>query len=635
MAKKFGKRPGVTILETDKSVQPQALGSTLGVMALYAEKGPTDGAYLCRSTSDIARLFTVPHVKMKLASDIYDYGYGLHTAFKMVDAGLPLWIHRAKPSASFASATSIIWEDEALPSKKVLATAKGHGKWYNDLRIVIRGLANASRKLDQTSTAIIDLGDYVLPRSVTLNLKDADATSLQNDENYTSGNVRVFTFGLAIVTLTYRNTLYGNRSTVTLSGTLTTDFVIKYQKTNASGAVKLLVTTKQELDKTYLNGDYAGNPDTNALETFVVSYKEDGVNESGNGIFIEDVINAQSELFTVDAQAGLDTDLLPIATTSAEKTNAIQFTGDTSSTVEYPSNDAAIATALQEFESTAYDFLYAFDAGYNDTVKVALAQLCQKRLWPHAYIDPPKDKFLTDNKPISYKGKESNLVDDLVDWRMTLALGEAAEWASLSGTTWGQTTDVYNGGKKIWLPPTYEVGALAIGIDESIGSWNTVAGPRRGVTGFEKLVVNLYDYRDILVAKQVNPLIVDERGVQMYYGNSTMKIVSSAMQNTHARKTRGRLSREYYFACLDYNWELQTTDTINDLYRVFERIHDKYAGALESVSVVVGPPKTTTADIANKTLRIGVLLVFFEVAEEIAIETTVYGSGTDLAVQVA
>jgi hypothetical protein len=307
----------------------------------------------------------------------------------------------------------------------------------------------------------------------------------------------------------------------------------------------------------------------------------------------------------------------------------------------YAAADADIVTALLEFDPSQkngryYDILYMFDAAYNKTVKVALGTTAAKKLFPHVYLDPfssgSDNIFIESGNKLKSGLIASTIVNKLVAERMSLG---NQEFSSLSGSTWGLITDTFNGGRKLWMGPTYEVGAAAIIVDNTLGSWNSVAGPRRGVTNFDKLAINLYDYRNELNAKQVNPLIVDERGIQMFYGNKTLKTVASAMQQTHARKTRGRISREFLYSALDYIAEQLVTSTYNGLRDEFEVIlEEKYGAALESYSLVVGPPVQTTADTNNQIMRIAVGLIFLQIAEEINITTTVFRNGTDLSVNV-
>jgi hypothetical protein len=209
------------------------------------------------------------------------------------------------------------------------------------------------------------------------------------------------------------------------------------------------------------------------------------------------------------------------------------------------------------------------------------------------------------------------------------------EFSILTGSTWGLITDDFNGGRKLWMPPSYKVAVNSVIVDNTLGSWNSVGGPRRGVVDFEKIAINLYNYIDQLNAKQVNPLIIDERGAQMFYGNKTLALVASAMQQAHARKTRGRISREMYFTALDYVMENLVGSTFNSIRDDFELILEKYGEALESYSLVVQPSATAAADANNQIMRIQVGLIFNQIAEEINITTTVYKNGTDLSVGVS
>lgn len=623
----MAQKLGVVILEKDLSKSAAALPVPAGAIAGYSVKGPTDKAYLCRSEDDIRRLFGQPSALMT-DGGISDLNRGLHNAFRFVRQGLPVYFKRAIPSTvPPVNALSLFQMDTpaAPAADSIKATAKGHGDYYEDLSILVGGIESVRRQVIFTSGAglIQDLQDNVLPGTLKITSAASSADTC-NDKSVAvygiaiGGTKVVTTTLLGATTVKYEDTTTG---TTILTATSVGTAIVEYERTTAKRVVRVYICDDGETD-----------PINNNYENFLVSYKPDGTDEAGKSCYILDVINGVSELVDIAVGSTYDSTVLPLSYL------ATAFSGGLGSGTNgtYDASDSDVKTAYDVFDNAVlYDILYIFDAGYDDSVKKEIADICARRIFPHAYLDPDIDIFLDSDGNTLLTTLDSNpgaVVDKLVDWRMGIG---NKEFASLAGSCWGLITDEFNGGRKLWMGPTYEVGALAVTVDNTLGSWNSVMGPRRGVTNFEKLAVNLYDYRDELNVKQVNPLIIDERGIQMFYGNKTLKTTASAMQQSHARKTRGRISREMYLQALDYVAEPLVTSTYNDLQDDLDNIlNQRYGQALESYSLVVGPPATTQDDINNQTLRIKVGLIFNQIAEEIIIEVSVFKNGTDLSITV-
>lgn len=614
---------GVTFAEKDLSKSISALSVPAGALAGYSVMGPTDKAYLCRSEDDLRRLFGQPSALMT-DGGLSDYNRGLHNAFRFVRAGLPVFFKRPIPSSVAPVKAAVLFQTDggAGAANSIQATAKGHGDHYNGLSVFVKGIESVQRQVTLVGATPFDLEDCVLPGTLVVTSSGSSADTDDDKDKAVYGMAPGDTKALS----------------TTATGTLTIEYENATSHTTnltaATGATVLLTyerTTSQRVVRVYISDDGTVDPAASNYENYLVSFKKNGKTEAGVACFIADVINGVSEIIDIAVGSTYEEAKLPLSFESTTYTGGLA--GGTNGT--YAAADADIKTAYDAFDNrTLYDIVYLFDAGYDDTVKKEIADICSRRKFPHAYLDPKMGTFLdsSDNNTLKSDLVESRVVDELCDWRMGLG---SREFASLAGSAWGLITDEFNGGRKLWMPPTYEVGSLAIVVDNTLGSWKSVMGPRRGVTSFEKLAINLYEYRDELNAKQVNPLIVDERGIQMYYGNKTLKIVASAMQQSHARKTRGRISRRFYFIALDYIAEDIVGSTFNDIRDEFEAVLvNEYGPALESYSLVVGPPATTQADINNQILRIKVGLIFNQIAEEIIIETSVYRIGVDLSVQV-
>jgi hypothetical protein len=413
------------------------------------------------------------------------------------------------------------------------------------------------------------------------------------------------------------------------------DTTLLYNGTAAGATIQLTIyyETTEPLKRNfrlYIVNDGEVDPKSNVLEDFHVALVSTATDQNGTNIYIGNIIDENSDIIDSEVSSVYLTTAKVIGTDiSKYATDAKALVGGADGT--YGANDVDIASALDTFREKKYDFLKMFDAGYSDLVKRRIAAVCRERVFPAGIVDPTVALYLDGLVPVSTLPE----AEDVVEWRTAIGIPSTdQEFVFLAGSTWGRITDEYNEGRKVWMPPSYETGQTFVIVNGTLGPWKSLMGPRRGVTGFEKLVVDFYDDRNTLNVKQCNPLIVDERGVQMFYGNKTLKTVASAMQQLHARITRGYISRELYFECLDWIAEDNVESTWNELQDRLDEIIQTYSEALEDYKIVVGPPKTTDADINNQVLRIGIGLIFNQIIEEVVIEITVFRNGTELDVSI-
>jgi len=619
-------RLGVYFKEKDLSKTQSALDVPAGAMSIYTKQGRTDLPVLCNNEGDFFRNFGQPFDQMTLASGVIDYGRGMQNALAFIRAGSPMLIKRAIPSAVVPVKGSVnIQGDGAAPEKFISIEALGHGTYYNNISVVVTGIETVQRTVNLVSGTAVSLDDNVVAGT----LRVVSGAQTAYDELVTYGDDTYDVTGLTApgtITVTYQDAVAdATNKYTTMNAASTAEVTITYSRTTLSNIVRLYIVDKDET-----------NPTVNYYETFLVSYKEDGVNEAGVGIYIEDVVNdpiTGSEIIKVSVDGSYDQTTIPVGTNTynldydlTTDTDPHTMSGGTAGT--YAASDADIKTGLQVFRKTRYDITRMYDAGFNDVVKKELGDIAAARIFVHAYIDPPFSTFMdSGNKAKDLTGQETAIAASLTNWRTGLG---NREFMSLAGSTWGKITDEFNAGRKLWMPPTFKVGAASVIVDANSGPWSAVMGPRRGVIDFEDIVINLYEQRNTLNAKQVNPIVIDDRGIQMYYGNKTMKTVASAMQQSHARKTRSDLSRDIYFIALDYFAEPIIPASYNDLRDEIETAINAYAAGLESFSITIDP---TPEDINNQILRVKIGLIFNRIAEEIEITTAVFKNGEDINVE--
>lgn len=298
---------GVVFNEKDLSKSQEALAVPAGAMCVYAMKGRTDKAYLARSEGDILRNNGAP-VALMTAGGLTDYNRGLHTALRMVRAGLPMYIMRAAPASVAAVKSSVLFERELVGSTEadaIKAEALGHGAYYDGLSIFVKGIETVTRELVVTAATAASLEENALPGTVVIS-DPANPLDVDDDTGVTYGDATetIPSCTLAGSTVvTYEDGTAGSFTTLTATNSVT--IKVTYER-----------TTQQRVVRVFICDDGEADPVNNNYENYLVSLKEDGKDEGGNACFIEDVINENSEIVKITVGSTYDQTTIPIASTA-------------------------------------------------------------------------------------------------------------------------------------------------------------------------------------------------------------------------------------------------------------------------------------------------------------------------------
>lgn len=302
-------RLGVVINEKDQSKSVSAVREGAVGIAVYSAQGRTDIAVRCEDEDTIRRNFAQPPASMVVA-DGTNYCYGLHNAFAMVRAGAPVYVKRAIPTSVVPVLATVRLQHDGTntDAHSVNVTARGHGVHYNGLSLVVAGIERVERQITLVSGTAVSLEENALPATLKI------VSAAQTDYDGPSGTGGVI-FGAATalitaltvpgnITVTYENALNSNKTTLTaVNGCVVT---VTYERTTTDHVVRV-----------YIVDDGEDDPKNNYYETWLVSLKEAGKDESGSGVFIEDVLNEEvggSEIVSVQNGSAYIESSLPIGT---------------------------------------------------------------------------------------------------------------------------------------------------------------------------------------------------------------------------------------------------------------------------------------------------------------------------------
>lgn len=306
------------------------------------------------------------------------------------------------------------------------------------------------------------------------------------------------------------------------------------------------------------------------VETFTCSSDETEVDDSGQTLFVETVINEQSR-YLIAA-------LNPLFKTTNDVTApAIGVAMSKFSTLTGGKNGvwgrhANIDVAAGETGACirAYN-MYAnaeeidanlfLDTGKTVDVKNHLIQLCEsKRMDCFAILDVPRNLVLNN------RGSEAN---DMVKWRKGQAgstFNPNTSYAALYGN-WIEVFDIYTK-KYRWLPASGHMAGLYAHTDKVADAWWAPAGLNRAIlTGVRRLAFNPAEgERDIMYVAGINPIVSFAGQGKVVWGQKTLLDKQSAFNRINVRrlflvleKSIAKSSKYFLFEMNDeITWMLMT-----------------------------------------------------------------------------
>lgn len=246
------------------------------------------------------------------------------------------------------------------------------------------------------------------------------------------------------------------------------------------------------------------------VERWRVSKTSNLLDGYGKSLFVEDVINGNSDYITVTS--------LPASTELPDMTQSLDLVGGTNDTTALA--DADVTTAWSLFANKrAIDVTLLINGGFaTETVQMAMINLAEARADAIAILDVPED---------------SNAATDAATYSDTTLNANSSFAALYAG--WPQIYDQYND-KTLYAPPSGYVAAVMAFTATVSEPWSAPAGTTRG--GLNVLGVNeIYTEgdRDVLYESNVNP-IQSDIGLGVYIdGQKTLSRAPSALDRINVR----------------------------------------------------------------------------------------------------
>jgi len=265
------------------------------------------------------------------------------------------------------------------------------------------------------------------------------------------------------------------------------------------------------------------------VEYFFVSAEESHYDDEGRSMFIETVINQQSDYIRVSmSSAYLDT-IFRCYTSEYQQFGGGQDSNNDSVT------DADIMNALDLYENDEeIDINIIIDSDKSETVKQYAASICDTRLDCMAVIDPIYSLV------VNNKGNET---DDLINWRRGLTaqfavnnLNITTSYAALYGN-WGEVYDKWNE-KYRWIPLSGHVAGAFSYTDNIAETWYAPAGLNRGIlANVRRLAWNPNKAkRDLLYKNGINPICSFASAGKVIWGQKTLLDKNSAFNRINIRR---------------------------------------------------------------------------------------------------
>ena len=275
-------------------------------------------------------------------------------------------------------------------------------------------------------------------------------------------------------------------------------------------------------------------------EQWLVSAKESDIDDSGDTMFVESVINNQSNYIRIaintNHKSTMESDKGKISI-GTEKFVQLEdgeegVFGRADSSTAAEGEDAAVIEAYRLYANAdEIDINLFIDSDKNEAVKTDLIEICEvTRKDCMAILDPPS--LLVQNN----KGSEAS---DLVEWRQgqgTSTFNPNTSYAALYGN-WLEVFDRYNKTYK-WIPSSGYVAGLYAHTDDVTDPWMAPAGLNRAILkGVRRLAFNPTTGEMKLLCKSgINPIVSFTGQGKVVWDQLTLLDKSSAFRSVNVRR---------------------------------------------------------------------------------------------------
>lgn len=596
--------PGVYSTIKDSTAVVDSIPGTTALIAMICEKGP-DNQLIKVNRSDLYRMFGAPDINYTHNTS---YGLGHHIAAEYLDESASCYVIRVLPSDSTNSATysvlplyisgGLISEDQ---TGDVDTTQSDLTIFWPDLSGIIANVLPYTKDLETLKNVVTG---YEVPY--------VDSTSDNASGAYQRAIACFYGVGRGAyydkikINLTKKHNLYTNDdsgSSYYYVNQILSDSSIKFDEINQ---YVLDVYVVQPGSKTLSGFDVAHNnkevyQDYQLVESFTVSFFPDAVDAGGTSIYIEEVINRNSDYINCvvneDFMSAIKmrmTNNDPYDTTSAPSISTLDFsetfadlnTGDVSGINSlffttggirmiggwdgnlfslkggrHIDTSSATQTLVKAYEGTLPSALspdtlvdevldtdnvwfdLILDAGYPADVKQAIVTLAQTRRDCLAIVDNG-DHF-----------KPRFALQDRVEKHLFVT-----PYAALY-EPYSKIYDSFSG-KDLWVPPSYHMCRLFAANDNQNYLWSAVAGFKRGIINkIKELRYNckLNDREDFTRA-QINPIVKFPEGI-MCFGQRTTLTYSSARMDVSVVRLINYIERSLKVFCRQFIFDFNDEET--------------------------------------------------------------------------
>ena len=301
-------------------------------------------------------------------------------------------------------------------------------------------------------------------------------------------------------------------------------------------------------------------------ETHVVSTKVRGLDDEGKNIFIENVINQESNYIRVALRSTVYEEDVNTGYTADYVTLGGGQDSDDSYVADVTS-DADIITAFNLYaDPDLIDVNLFIDSNKSVTVKEELITICEARKDSMAILDCIKSDV------VNTTGETTNIRD----WKLG-TFNPNTSYAALYGN-WLEIYDRWNA-KYRWIPASGHVSGVYANTDDVNDPWFAPAGFNRAIlTNIRRLAFNpTKGNRDILYQNGINPIVSFAGQGKVVWGQKTVLGKSSAFNRVNVRRLFMTLEKAlstalkyFLFEPNDEFTRLQLVDMITPFLRDIE-----------------------------------------------------------------
>lgn len=357
------------------------------------------------------------------------------------------------------------------------------------------------------------------------------------------------------------------------------------------------------------------NKVTTNVETYEYVTLYPAKDNYGNSMFVEDVINGESNYIQIFANPNVEEKYIPETT---EKVTLIGGKGGSK-----PETKAYIDGWKLFNDRSQYNINLLVGAGNvnaeNYAIQSAMLEVAEKR----------RDCFCLFDTPVT-----ETTSDEALEWRKDVQGFNSYRGAIFS--PWVKTFNAVQGKKNFLMPPSAYIAKI---IGACGDPWIAPAGPNRGqITSSIVTPTALTDYYDdteggVLYDKQINCIIKDAVGYTNW-GQKTLQQKPSALDRINVARTVMYIETTLRDAARYHLFENNTPYERMQITLQFNNFLDEIlnAGGLSKYTVVCDSSNNTAQVLQNNQLVIDIYLWPVYCAEVIKLNTIVMGADAQVSI---